>query len=109
MIEKNKRQLDESYKDDIFGLVCAKYGVKEPSANMVLDYLLGDEAGYIEGEYTISKYIHTRDTLINRFNLIWITPLYVITIPLQYLFIGQIGVTRNNKFGRLILRLIGET
>jgi len=48
------------------------------------------------------------DTIWNRLALILFTPIYLISIPFQYLFRGKIGIDQYGRFGRILKKLIGE-
>ncbi|WP_053324251.1 hypothetical protein [Komagataeibacter europaeus] len=46
-------------------------------------------------------------TFIQRLNRLWFVPLYLLTIPFQWLFRGHIGVNNDSKLGALMSRLTG--
>ena len=54
-------------------------------------------------EYVIYKYDDNDDsTLLNRLNVLWLYPLFIITIPFQWIFTGSVGIKRNSRIGRIV-------
>ena len=79
-----------------------------PTANDVLDHLLGNKDNWNMSEYVLHRYDHkNKQTFANRLNLLWFYPVFILTIPFQYLILGQIGVSRNSKIGKVINWLTG--
>ena len=46
-------------------------------------------------------------TAMQRINRLWFVPLYLLTIPFQWLFRGGVGVRNESKLGALMARLTG--
>ena len=46
-------------------------------------------------------------TFVQRVNRLWFVPLYILTIPFQWLFWGRVGLESNSKVGNFIHRLTG--
>ncbi len=61
-----------------------------------------------DDRYVVCRY-KDGDTngLAMRLNKIWFYPLFIITIPIQWLIRGKVGVSRDSKIGRIIEKLIG--
>ena len=79
---------------------------EEPTAKEVLLYMIGDNDGY-GGEFIVYRYSEeTRRNIFQRFNMLWFMPLWIISIPFQYLLTGNIGASRNSRIGRVIEWLI---
>lgn len=100
MIEKNKQRLTfwSNLKRDLEGA----YG-KDYTREDVLDYLLGDDEGWSGSDYVVYQYKEkSGKSFMNRVNHCWVWPLFLITIPFQWLFTGSFGVNRNSKLGRII-------
>ena len=100
MIEQKKKR--QSYYDK--REILSKFE-GTPSGEDVLDYLLGD-MDWCDSEYTLYKYEHSYRSFVNRLNLIWVYPLFFISIPFQWLFRGVIGFSRDSKIGRLVNKLV---
>lgn len=102
---KTRRRLIEDLRKDLKDST----DIKE-----VYDLLFGkwDEGG---SEYVVYRYDNEGDwgnrkktTLLQRFNMLWLYPLFVVTVPFQWLFLGKVGVNTHSKFGKFIMKLIGE-
>lgn len=76
-----------------------------PTADQVLDYLLGDQDGH-RSDYNVYKYEYGKRSLKNRVNMIWVYPIFLISIPFQWLIIGEIGISKNTKIGRVVDKLV---
>lgn len=85
----------------------------ETDMNELLDTLFGK---YDDGEsdYVIYRYdngsewgLSRKTTLLQRFNMIWVWPLFMITVPFQWLFLGKVGINGHSKFGKWILKITG--
>lgn len=86
----------------------------ETDMNELLDTLFG-KYNDGESEYVIYRYDNDsewehsrRSTLLQRFNMIWVWPLFMITVPFQWLFLGKVGLNSHSKFGKFVMKLIGE-
>jgi len=79
----------------------------EPTAEEVLKYMLGDQDGWCGGEFVVYRYTKpTKRNTFQRFNMLWFMPLFIVSIPFQYLLTGSWGASRNSKIGRVIDWLI---
>lgn len=80
---------------------------KEPTAREVLEFMIGDYDHWRGGDYVVYKYkSRKKRNLIQRINMLWIYPLFIVTIPLQYLFAGDWGLNRNSKIGKIVDYLV---
>jgi len=96
MIERNKRRQDYYMRSEIKKEVGEGATVDE-----LLIYLIGDSDGHYS-DYAVFKYTSTKRTLFNRINLIWFMPVYLTSIPFQWLMYGDIGVKRTSKIGKFV-------
>ena len=99
MIEREKRRLPYYMKRQVLTEVG-----KDASVEDVLNHLFGDDDN--SSDYVVYKYVHSDRTLLNRLNLIWVWPLFLISMPFQWLITGNTGVTRNSKIGRIVNTLV---
>lgn len=103
MLEKNrwiKRNLDAR---SIIEETKIDKQIENPTAQDVLEYMLGDQESWAGGEYIVYKYSEIKKRhFIQRFNMIWVYPLFIITIPFQYLLFGELGLNRNSKIGKVV-------
>lgn len=107
MIERKKwKQYSYSY-DTILKDCKEDLGRDSVTAEESLRYILGDSDGWSSSDYVIYKYEHpTKRRFIQRLNFVWVWPLFVISIPFQWLLKGDLGVSRNSRIGRVIDWLI---
>lgn len=104
MIEKSK--ICRTTKGSIIREASKALGTTNPTASEVLEYMIGDDFGR-NGEYCVYSYRSTTSrTFLQRLNTLWVYPLFIITIPMQYLVTGGIGVNRNTKLGCIIDKLV---
>lgn len=80
----------------------------DATAKQVLDHLFGD---YDEAtEYVVYHYNdpYTKpSTLLQRFNRLWVVPVFYIFLPFQWLFTGEVGIKDHTKFGEFIHKITG--
>ena len=99
MIETEKRRQEYYMKRQILKEVGGN-----PTADEVLDYLLGDDNR--NSDYAVYKYEYNKRTALNRINMLWVFPLFLCSLPLQWLFTGSTGVSRHSKIGKIVNRLV---
>ena len=102
MIEQRKTTQQHWNKQQILSEIG-----QNATADEVLTFLLGDNE--CPSEYVVYKYKTSKRSLFNRLNMIWLTPIFVITLPIQWLVCGRTGVNRNSKLGRLVNKLVTLT
>lgn len=92
MIEKSKRKL---YRHELNSL---------ETKEQVLDELFGTWENDLRSDYVVYKYKdrNTSKKVIHRFNLLWVYPLFLLSVPFQWLFLGSVGVNRNSKIGKTV-------
>ena len=107
MIELKHRRVDYCDSVSIIKEIQDHKNKENITAEEVLDFLLGNAENWNEGDYFVYKYdqIHYR-SFMQRLNILWVYPLFVLSIPMQWLIKGSIGVNRNSKIGRIIDYLI---
>lgn len=107
MLEIDKRRLDYWSTDSIITDTINGTGIENPTAKDVLTYMIGDRDNWCGGDYVVYRYNHKKKrTLIQRLNMLWVYPLFIINIPLQYLFTGDVGLNRNSKAGKIVHWLV---
>ncbi len=75
----------------------------DASVSEAIDYLLSGES-----RYYIYEYESVGSTFKFRLIRLALAPFWVASMPFQWLFFGEIGVSRNTKFGRFLLKIGGE-
>lgn len=82
---------------------------KDATAKQVLDHMFGtyDDA---HSEYVVYHYNdpYTKpSTVLQRFNRLWVVPLFFICAPFQWLFTGDIGLNDHTKLGEFVHKITG--
>ena len=101
MLELSKRRQSEysvqSIIKDVKDNMRFLKNPEKPDAGEVLTFMLDG------GEYVIYKYHDvTPRNFIQRINTLWVYPLFVLSIPFQFILQGSIGVNRNSKIGQIL-------
>ncbi|MHC1795889.1 hypothetical protein LC177_22025 [Escherichia coli] len=79
----------------------------EGDSGAYIDYDL-DQSQYAYQVVDNTKWMGVRDAKFwQRLNRIWFVPLYVMTIPFQWLFRGRVGFESTSKIGALFQRITG--
>lgn len=111
VIEKSNRKQNYHKIEYIIGEAKAHGKFKPevtPTAKEVLTYMIGDYDGWSNGDYVVYKYDDIKPkSFFQRLNTLWVYPLFIITIPIQYLITGSHGTNRNSKLGKIIDKLVG--
>ena len=102
-----KYQYKKAYRHQIEGVI--KEGNIQ-TVKQLLDLLYGDCYNDFESDYEVlferDPYIKT--TKLQRLNLFWVWPLWLVTIPFQYIIRGEYGVKKETKLGQILTKLIGN-
>lgn len=108
MIEQEKLRVSyyevdsliKEYKEDNDG--------KEPTGKEMLEHLLGDSEGWSNSDYTLERYKYSTKnrSVLQRLNWLWVYPLFLITTPFQWIFTGNVGLSKNSRIGRVVDKLI---
>jgi len=97
----------DSYRPHIFKSEIKKL-IKDEEINSLDEFIniIFDE----NSEFVIkSKYQKIpKTTFLNRFNLLWFYPLFILSIPFTYLFFGSFHVSEDSETGKIIIKLIGK-
>ena len=102
MIERKKRKVNSWMKSEI-----KKDAGDDPTVDDVLYLLLGDSEGGSGADYVVYKYSKAQKrTPFNRINMLWVWPLIVVCLPLQWLLTGETGVKRSTKLGKVVHWLV---
>lgn len=83
-------------------------GLENATASEILDHFFGDYDGWVCSDYTIRKYEPVKETLMQRFNLLWVYPLFLIAAPFRWLIFGRAGFKTESRTYRIIEKLIGK-
>lgn len=84
-------------------------GMENPTANQVLEHLLGDADGWIASNYTVRAYEDIKTTTIQRLNALWVYPLYVLIVaPIKWVLTGCTGVKTESRFYGILKFLLGD-
>lgn len=106
MLEKKKRRKDYSSSNSIIADVkenAILADASSPSPEEVLGYMMGDRDDYMCAGYVVYHYDKEMGrTFIQRLNMLWVYPLFFLSIPFQFLLTGSWGVSRNSKIGKVI-------
>lgn len=94
IFEQDKRR---AYRHEL-----SKFETKED----LLDELFGHYNNDYYSDYDVYIYTYDKRTIWNRINLLWFSPLWLLSIPFQWLVRGRVGVNGNSKLGRLIHWLV---
>lgn len=80
------------------------------TVNQLLDLLYGNYNSDFESDYKVlfERDPYIESTKLQRFNLFWVWPLWLITIPFQYIIRGEYGVKKETKLGQILTKLIGH-
>lgn len=80
------------------------------TAKQLLDLLYGDVNNDFTSDYKVlfERDPYIESTKLQRFNLFWVWPLWLITIPFQYIIRGEYGVKKETRLGQILTKLIGK-
>ena len=96
MIERPKRLIHRLMRDAILAEL-----PENATAKDALNYLIDDDSDYV-----VYRYDSSERTIFNRINLLWVWPLFILSIPLQWLFTGSYGIKRHTTMGRILHKLV---
>lgn len=92
--------------------VVKQAGGDKATVESVLNVLFGSKYNeYEDNQYFVYGYDEetTKTKWWQRVNRVWFAVVFFIFIlPFQWIIKGQVGVKENTKFGRFVLKLIGE-
>lgn len=68
------------------------------------------DSSYDDSPYVIhNRWYDIPDrTMIQRFNLFWVYPMYVVLIPFRYVIYGDASVNKHSKLGDILVKLLGS-
>ena len=100
MIHREAKSLrDYDAKGVLEELQANSYGNEPLTAEQALECLFDNERYY--------KYNYkNKRTVSNRFNIIWAYPVFICCAPFQWLFTGNIGITKTSKIGKIVDKLV---
>jgi len=113
MIFKQKKNivrfgLVEERKQEIID----KAGGEIATVGSVMDVLFGTRYHeYEDNQYFVYGYDEEKSSVKwwQRLNSLWVVPcVLVLVFPIQWIVKGKMGVKENTKFGRFIIKLIGN-
>lgn len=87
-------------------------GGDSATIDSVMDVLFGTPyQEYEDNQYFVYGYDEPKTTRKwwQRLNALWIVPsVMCFVFPLQWVFKGEVGVKENTKFGRIVIKMIGD-
>lgn len=87
-------------------------GGESATIDSVMDVLFGTRyQEYEDNQYFVYGYDEPRTTRKwwQRLNALWVVPsVMIIVFPIQWVFKGEVGVKENTKFGRIVIKMIGD-
>lgn len=84
-------------------------GYDNPTGEQVLDHLFRDLDNNNHSKYTVRQWKQTEVNTLQRFNALWVYPLYAVCIaPFKWLLTGDTGVKTESKAYRTLKFLLGE-
>ena len=100
MLHRGAKSLrDYDAKEVLEDLQANSYGNEPLTAEQALQCLFDSERYY--------KYNYkNKRTSLNRFNMIWVWPVFICCVPVQWLVGGNIGITKTSKIGKIVDKLI---
>lgn len=112
-MSKISRKYKEAYRYELereIGHIRGNDAFCESTKKAILNHLFGDHDCRAESKF---KVVHRYNPYIKckwwqRVNKLWIYPLFMITIPFQWLLRGETGVQTDSILGHTIKRLIGR-
>lgn len=76
----------------------------------IVEHLFGmldrDPTSKFKVVYKRNPYIKTNT--IQRINLFWVWPLWLVIAPIKWIVTGEMGVTKDSKVGKILTKLIGN-
>ena len=100
IVEKKSSRIDAYNIDyhfkELYGRDFEKLTGKE------IKQIIFDDCGRTQDFYIRSYYSHSKRTIWNRINMLWVWPVMLLAAPFSYIFTGDIGVSRNSKIGRIV-------
>ena len=94
----------ESLKDELLS-----EGLTESDIEKFRKVIYGYYDNDYYSEYTLTDYSKTpEDTWWQRFNCLWVYPLFIVCIPFRYVLYGDYKFHPNSKTYKIITKLIGE-
>ena len=104
-----ERENQKPYKHVILKEIKEMRGIKNPSADQILEHLFGDYDGWVASKYTVRRYKKVKTNFIQRFNALWVYPLYFIFIaPVRWLVVGHTGVETESRAWKVLEFLLGD-
>ena len=97
MIAKKGNRITERDQGRIY-----REGTKSsPTAEQAIAYIL-------EGYDVVDMEVQVKSTAIQRLNLCWVLPLFVLCIPVRFVLYGSdYGVKRTTRLGKILTHLLG--
>lgn len=82
----------------------------EYTKNKIIAHLFGSWEDPSGSEF---KVVYRYDPDINtspiqRFNLLWVYPVWLLIAPFKWIITGTTGVTKDSKVGKILIKLLGN-
>ncbi|CAD91794.1 hypothetical protein [Yersinia phage PY54] len=84
-------------------------GLKDPDVYKVMNIIFDDDdVRCCTYQLVDNSWIEKKDaTFLQRLNRLWIVPLYMLTVPFQWLFRGKVGFNNESKIAAVFVKLTG--
>jgi len=107
-LNRKESRIEWYCKSDIAQQIKNYTDKDNPTMDDCLIFLFGDQDGWIASDMKFYEYKKVKKTFMQRLNCFWVYPLFVVSIPIQYLFRGYVGVSRDSWLGKTVEFLTGE-
>ena len=100
MLHRNAKKLNEYDAEEVLAELQANCWKDTPLTAVQALRCLFDNERYLKYDYKNKR------TVSNRFNIIWAYPVFICCAPFQWLFTGNIGITKTSKIGKIVDKLV---
>ena len=107
-LKRKERKIEHYYRSDIADQIRHHTHKDNPTMDDCLVFLFGDSDGWVASDMKFYEYKKQDKSFPQRLNCFWVYPLFVISIPLQYLFCGYTRMSRDSKLGKVVEFLTGK-
>ncbi|AMR57363.1 hypothetical protein vB_PsyM_KIL3b_0117 [Pseudomonas phage vB_PsyM_KIL3b] len=95
------RRVNEAYSFQLLNSFKENNTFPDTAQGMV-DYLFQDESDY---KVYHLKEVYNKSTLVNRLNLLWVYPIWLVASPFLWVFTGSAGVDNHSKLGKFLAKI----
>jgi len=107
MLEKRKHRKDYYSINSIISDAKKEIGRDDVTPKDVLEYMIGNSDDWTGGKFAVYEYSEClKRSFVNRLNMLWVCPLFFLSIPIQFLVYGSLGLKRNSMVGKVVHWLV---